>query len=227
MPWGHDLRGRACAWPGRRWKRLQAPRPCSMPPTRWPWRAVSGAAHPLRPDEGTVPPEEAHLAFNSRPLRHRAAIVAAGPLANLLLAVLLYSVVNWIGVQEPEPVLASPVAGSIAEKAGLRGGEWVRQGGLAGGDSDPVRSFESLRWLLTRGALDGHDVRLTVASSRDGVGRDVILLLGSMDASEADARLFQRIGIVAPWTEPLIGDILPKSPASRAGPGTCRCSPCA
>jgi regulator of sigma E protease len=61
-----------------------------------------------------------------------------------------------------------------------------------------VRSFESLRWLLTRAALDGHDVRLTVASSRDGLGRDVILPLGSMDASEADARLFQRIGIVAP-----------------------------
>ena len=178
---------------------------------------IGGYVRMLDEREGTVPPEEAHLAFNNRPLRHRAAIVAAGPLANLLLAVLLYSVVNWIGVQEPEPVLASPVAGSIAERAGLRGGEWVRQGGLAGGDSDPVRSFESLRWLLTRGALDGHDVRLTVASSRDGVGRDVILLLGSMDASEADARLFQRIGIVAPWTEPLIGDILPKSPASRAG----------
>lgn len=94
---------------------------------------IGGYVRMLDEREGTVPPEEAHLAFNSRPLRHRAAIVAAGPLANLLLAVLLYSVVNWIGVQEPEPVLASPVAGSIAERAGLRGGEWVRQGGLAGG----------------------------------------------------------------------------------------------
>jgi regulator of sigma E protease len=85
---------------------------------------IGGYVRMLDEREGTVPPEEAHLAFNSRPLRHRAAIVAAGPLANLLLAVLLYSVVNWIGVQEPEPVLASPVAGSIAERAGLRGGEW-------------------------------------------------------------------------------------------------------
>ena len=41
-------------------------------------------------------------------------IVAAGPAANLLLAVVLYAVVNWSGVEEPKPVLASPVAGSIA-----------------------------------------------------------------------------------------------------------------
>ena len=69
-------------------------------------------------------PHERHLAFNTQPLRSRAAIVAAGPLANLLLAVLLYSIVNWGGVQEPKAVLSSPVAGSVADKAGLVGVSW-------------------------------------------------------------------------------------------------------
>ena len=64
------------------------------------------------PCEGPVPAEERHRAFNTQPLKSRAAIVAAGPAANLLLAVLLYAAVNWYGVQEPVAILASPVAGS-------------------------------------------------------------------------------------------------------------------
>lgn len=67
--------------------------------------------------EGPVAPEERHRAFNTQPLRSRAAIVAAGPIANLLLAVVLYTAVNWIGVQEPVAKLARPVAASLAEAA--------------------------------------------------------------------------------------------------------------
>lgn len=67
--------------------------------------------------EGPVAPEERHRAFNTQPLRSRAAIVAAGPIANLLLAVVLYTAVNWIGVEEPVAKLARPVAASLAEAA--------------------------------------------------------------------------------------------------------------
>src|SRR4051812_22173108 len=79
---------------------------------------LGGYVKMLDEREGPVAPEERHLAFNTQPLRSRAAIVAAGPVANLLLAVLLYATVNWYGVQEPKPILASPVAGSVAEQAG-------------------------------------------------------------------------------------------------------------
>ena len=61
-------------------------------------------------------------AFNRQSLGRRAAIVSAGPVANLLLAVLLYASVNWMGMQEPMAYLARPVQGSIAESAGLQGG---------------------------------------------------------------------------------------------------------
>ena len=91
--------------------------------------------------EGPVAPEERHRAFNTQPLRSRAAIVAAGPIANLLLAVVLYTAVNWIGVQEPVATLARPVAGSIAESAGLKGGEHITRAGFDG-DLTPVRERE-------------------------------------------------------------------------------------
>src|SRR6187455_3316925 len=88
---------------------------------------LGGYVKMLDEREGPVAPEERHLAFNTQPLRSRTAIVAAGPIANLLLAVLLYACVNWIGVDEPKPILASPVSGSVAERAGLRGGEEIDQ----------------------------------------------------------------------------------------------------
>lgn len=86
---------------------------------------LGGYVRMLDEREGPVDASERHLAFNAQPLHKRAAVVAAGPVANLLLAVLLYTVVNWTGVEEPAAVLASPVQGSIAAQAGLQGGEKI------------------------------------------------------------------------------------------------------
>jgi regulator of sigma E protease len=178
---------------------------------------IGGYVKMLDEREGEVAPEERHLAFNTQPLRSRAAIVAAGPAANLLLAILLYAIVNWHGVEEPKPILASPVAGSIAEQAGLRGGETVKQAGFEGESLRPLRSFEDLRWLLTRGALDGRDVRMVLAGPKERADRDVRLDLARVQSSEVDAKLFRRIGILGPWTPPVIGDVMAGAAADRAG----------
>jgi regulator of sigma E protease len=178
---------------------------------------LGGYVKMLDEREGPVAPEDLPMAFNAKPLRYRSAVVAAGPLANLLLAVLLYAIVNWIGVQQPKAVLASPVPGSLAERADIRGGEWVQRAGFADETPDEVVSFETLRWLLTRGALDARDVHLTVAARPEGVGREVVLPLSTLQANDADPQLFQSIGIVGPWTRAVIGDVLADSPAARAG----------
>ena len=121
---------------------------------------IGGYVKMLDEREGPVAPEERHLAFNNRPLRARAAIVAAGPVANLLLAVLLYALVNWAGVQEPKALLSPAQVGSIAERAGIQGGELVLRAASGTDELVPMRSFEDLRWLLTQSALDGQDARL-------------------------------------------------------------------
>ena len=178
---------------------------------------LGGYVRMLDEREAPVPASERHLAFNTQPLRSRAAIVAAGPLANLLLASVLYAAVNWMGVQEPMAYLASPPAGSVAEAAGLRGGELVRSAALGSGALEPVRSFEDLRWTLTRGALDALPVRLEVERTPGGTGRSVLLPLDQIDASKADAQLMRKVGVVGPWTRPLLGEIMEGSAAERAG----------
>ena len=178
---------------------------------------LGGYVKMLDEREGPVAPAERHRAFNTQPLKSRTAIVAAGPAANLVLAVLLYAAVNWYGVAEPKPILASPVAGSIADRAGLQGGELVRQAGFANEALQPVRSFEDLRWLLTRAALDGRDVRLELARPGREAGHEALLPLTQLPSREADAELFRQVGILGPWTPPVIGDVVEAGAARRAG----------
>ncbi len=178
---------------------------------------LGGYVKMLDEREATVAPEEKHLAFNTQPLRSRVAIVAAGPVANLLLAILLYAVVNWSGVDHPRAILASPIEGSAAQAAGLVGEEVVQRGGFVGNDPVDINSFEDLRWLLTRGALERRDVNLLVQRSLNAPPEMVSLKLSSVDATEADAKLFRRIGIIGPWTRPVVGEITADSAAAKAG----------
>ena len=194
------------------WRRKGSPTEfvlCALP--------LGGYVRMLDEREAPVDPAEKHLAFNTQPLRSRAAIVAAGPAANLLLAVALYALVNWTGVEEPKPVLASPAASSLAERAGLVGGEWVSQAAAADAEPTPVASFEDLRWRLTQAALSGDNMTLWVAGEEGGSARPVTLALSEMDVREADASLFQRIGILGPWTAPVVGDVMEGGAAAAAG----------
>lgn len=178
---------------------------------------VGGYVKMLDEREAPVSGQERHLAYNTQPLRSRAAIVAAGPLANLLLAALLYAVVNWTGVQLPVAILASPEAGSAAERAGLIGGERVQRAGFDGGQTQEIQSFEDLRWFLTRGALEGRDVRLLVLGPKNAVPGEVVLKLAGMDASEANADLFRKIGLLGPFSRPVVGQVMPGGAAEKAG----------
>ncbi|MBK0393617.1 RIP metalloprotease RseP [Ramlibacter algicola] len=178
---------------------------------------LGGYVRMLDEREGPVAPEERHRAFNTQPVGKRAAIVAAGPLANLVLATLLYAGLNWWGQQEPQPVLGAPIAGSLAQEAGLQVGDRVRAASFDGEEARPVRSFEEVRWLITRGALDGHDVRLQVVGDGRSSARDVVLPLAALQPREADAALFRRIGVLTPFSRPVIGEVIAGGPAERAG----------
>ena len=188
---------------------------------------LGGFVKMLDEREGPVNPAERHLAFNNQPLKSRAAVVAAGPIANLLLAIFIYSALNWTGLQEPKAVLASPTVGSVAERAGLRGQEVVQSASFDGEALKPVLSFEDLRWRLMQGALNGRNVRLAVSdgaaqpknsdSAANASVREVVLDFQNFDAKEVDAQMFRRIGIIGPWTEPVLSNLLAGGPADKAG----------
>src|SRR4029450_13653832 len=103
--------------------------------------------------EGPVAPDEVHRAFNRQALWKRTAIVAAGPFANLLLAVLLYASVHWIGIEEPKETLGTPPAASAFDRAGLKAGDWVRAYGQGDGQWQDLASLNEVSWQVMRHAL--------------------------------------------------------------------------
>ena len=178
---------------------------------------LGGYVRMLDEREAPVDASIRHLAFNTQPLVSRVAIVAAGPIANLLLAVFLYSVVNWGGVEYPAAILASPAADSVAARSGVLGGERVLRVGLAEQEMRDIASFEDVRWVLSRGALDGNDARLELLDSSSEHTREVKFKLSELETRDANADLFESIGVVGPFTRPVLGAILPDGAAHQAG----------
>lgn len=178
---------------------------------------LGGYVRMLDEREAVVRPEERHLAFNNQPLRSRAAIVAAGPAANLVLAVVLLTVVNWVGTNEPAARLAAPAAGSLLQQAGIQSGDWVQRASVGGQEWQPVRALGDLRWLVTTAAIEGESLQLEVADQAHGAARIVPLDLASLQQKEPDAAFFDKVGLQGAWSRPVIDEIVAGGPADKAG----------
>ena len=75
--------------------------------------------------EAEVPAAELDRSFNRKPVGQRIAIVAAGPIANFLLALLFFWILAMLGTQQVRPVVGSVAADSIAAQAGLQVGQEI------------------------------------------------------------------------------------------------------
>ena len=196
------------------WRRQATPQSTEFVVSALP---LGGYVRMLDEREGPVTPEEAHRAFNRKTLTQRTAIVAAGPLANLILAVLLYAGANWIGMDEPKALMAAPVTGSVAERAGLRAGDWARAWSDDGVEWQELRSMNDLHWQVTQSVLHGTPLHLMVSDAQGHGQRRLVLDLQALGAREVDAAMKKRIGIGAPFSEPVLGETKPGGPAARAG----------
>ncbi|WP_206952038.1 RIP metalloprotease RseP [Trinickia acidisoli] len=154
-------------------------------------------------------------AFNRQHVAKRIAIVLAGPLANFVLAVVLFSVVFATGVTEPVATLATPAAGTIAARAGFDGGETVVAiGDERGADVSAVRSWSDLRWKLLDAAFDH---RRIVLKARDGHGiYDFQVDLRNVPGRDLDDDFLSKLGFGEGGTL-TVAAVEPGSAAERAG----------
>jgi regulator of sigma E protease len=167
-------------------------------------------------DDG-VHPSELQQTFKSKSVLQRTAIVAAGPLANFALAIVLVAAANWIGVDEPQAVMATPAPASMAERAGIRAGEQVRRVSRDGEEWREVRSISDVNWELTKAVAHGEPLSLSL-SSREGHGeRTVVLPIQDLAVRELDAATMRSIGLGRPFSEPVVAAPVPGGPAAKAG----------
>jgi regulator of sigma E protease len=128
---------------------------------------LGGFVQMLDSREASVPADQLALAFDQRSLKVRAAIVAAGPLANLLLAVVLFSAVAWWGHPKVLPVIGKVEAGAAADMAGLQTGDLV----LKVGDQE-VRDAQHLRALIRGEKLSAADAADAAEGSKRSKGSE-------------------------------------------------------
>jgi regulator of sigma E protease len=183
--------------------------------TEWAISAfpLGGYVKMLDEREGEVAAHERHRAFNRQSVGRRFAIVLAGPVANLLLAVALYWVLFIHGVPGLKPVVAQPPAGTPAAQAQLQQGELI----LKVGDR-PVTTWQDLRFALLEHAVEKATVTLEVQNEKGEIAYRR-LDLASFTPKDLEADFLGKAGLdrFQPLVRPVIGEVVSGGPAARAG----------
>lgn len=172
---------------------------------------LGGYVKMLDERETPVPEEQLDQAFNRKSLGRRAAIVAAGPVFNLIFAVAAFWVMFMIGVPESRPIVGETEG--IAAEAGLERGDRILQV-----DGEPVETWTHAILELVPRALDRRPARLAV-EDEDRQRRDVVLPLDRLGADFREDQALEGLGI-EPWRvdlPPVIGSVGADTPAARAG----------
>ncbi len=163
--------------------------------------------------EGEVKEDDFPFAFNRQPLWARIAIVVAGPVFNLVLAVFLFWCVLVAGETGIKPILGKVEQGTLAASAGFKEDEEI----ISVDDKLTPTWTEAMAVIFTS-ALDGNkDIKVTVKDLNDEQSNRVLKLSGSdIQSSEI---LYKKLGF-KPWSptlKPVIGNVLPESSALSAG----------
>jgi len=172
---------------------------------------LGGYVKMLDEREGEVTEDELDQAFNRKSVWTRIAIVGAGPVFNLVFAVLAFWLMFLVGIPESRPVIGA-VSGITAE-AGIEPGDTI-----IAVDGLDTRTWSHAVLELVAHALDRESTRVTVENA-DGARSDHVLDLTSLGADFSEENTLEAIGI-EPWrlkVPPIVGEVTDGSPAFQAG----------
>lgn len=152
-----------------------------------------------------------NTAFESKSLGQRAAITVAGPVANLVLAGVLYALLGLVGTQEPAAILSQPAAATAAAAAGVQAGDVV-----IAVDQQPVKSWVQMRWALLDRLHTGGEVVLGVQSA-GGVPAERRLWLQPSPLDSSDTDPLPRTGLALSLPLPSVREVVVGGAGEQAG----------
>ncbi|NOT17278.1 MAG: RIP metalloprotease RseP [Sulfuriferula sp.] len=179
--------------------------------TEWSIAAIPLGGYVKMLDEREAPVAEHELAraFNRQTVWARMLIVVAGPVANLLLAILLYWGVYLHGVPALKPILAEPSAQTAAAMAGLHNGDEI-----TAIDNQTIRSWADVNWALLRDMTNKSQVSIKL----DGGGTRVMDITAA-NLGEGKVEVASQLGLrlFEPAIPAVIAQVLDGGAAQRAG----------
>ncbi|MCP2070697.1 UNVERIFIED_ORG: regulator of sigma E protease [Pseudomonas lini] len=175
---------------------------------------LGGYVKMLDEREGEVPADQLDQSFNRKTVRQRIAIVAAGPIANFLLAMVFFWALAMLGSEQVRPVIGAVEAGSVAARAGLGAGEEI-----VAIDGEPTSGWAAVNLQLVRRLGESGSLQLMVREqgSTTDSPRELMLDNWLKGADEPDP--IRSLGI-RPWRPalpPILAELDPKGPAQAAG----------
>lgn len=174
---------------------------------------LGGYVRMLDEREAPVPEQEVHRAFNRQAIWKRMAIVVAGPLANLLLAVFLYWVLFMSGVTGLKPTLGDVAPDSAAGRASMKAGEVVRKVG-----GEPVSSWQDVRWQILQQSMKTSTLEIEAANGESELHLHR-LDISSLAHDDPERDILEQLGL-KPYQPPMparVGEIVANSPAEKGG----------
>ena len=174
---------------------------------------LGGYVKMLDEREGAVAPEERHLAFNNKSVWQRIAIVAAGPIANFILAILLFWGLLLQGQKDLIPIIEHVEPGSVAAQAGLEAGQEI-----VAVDGEPTPTWQALNKALLNRLGESGKISFKVAYPDSHFQYESESQLDNWLRDADDPNPVEGLGIslLLP-IPPVIGEILPGGAAEQAG----------
>lgn len=175
---------------------------------------LGGYVKMLDEREAEVPAHLLEQSFNRKTVRQRIAIVAAGPIANFLLAILFFWVVALLGSQQVRPVIGSVAPESLAARAGLEAGQE-----LLAVDGEPVTGWNGVNLQLVRRLGESGTLEVRVQEKGSNVDSTHQVRLDGWLKGEDNPDPIASLGI-QPWRPalpPVLAELDPKGPAQAAG----------
>ncbi len=172
---------------------------------------LGGYVKMLDEREGPVPDAELSQAFSRQPPWRRIAIAFGGPLANFLLAIVVYWALFVAGTTEPVPIVGPVAAETPAWEAGLRGGEEI-----VAVDGNVTQSWMEINMALAGRMGDSGEIAMTVQPADGGAQRVHHLPIERWHRGADQPDLIGSLGL-RPILPAVAGNVLPDGPAARAG----------
>ncbi|MDQ2075331.1 RIP metalloprotease RseP [Marinimicrobium sp. ABcell2] len=175
---------------------------------------LGGYVKMLDEREGEVPEHELHRAFNRKNVWQRIAVVAAGPFANFLLAVVLFTALAIPGVRDAIPIVGHVEPNSVAEQAGLEPGQEILEV-----DGTPTPTWQRLHQQLLRRLGETGTISFTVRYPDSELRYVSEARLDSWLRGEDEPDPLAGLGLQLkiPENEAILGQVMPTSAAERAG----------
>jgi regulator of sigma E protease len=153
--------------------------------------------------------ERAHL-FQEKPLWQRAAVVAAGPVANFVLAIVIFAgTYMLVGQQMLRPVVGSVTPHSAAAAAGIKPGDKIRTIGGA-----QISSFSDVQSIASINA--GEPLKIMVVRAGKPLTLTATPKLEAVTDRFGNKEKVGSLGI-GPRLTPVVGAVTPGSAAEAAG----------